>query len=116
MARVTVEDCLEKVDSRFSLVHLAVRRVLQLRGGAPAMVDAPKNKEIVLALREIASGRVTPENIRNIEEARALVGSVPEEREESSRLELKEILEEQTQYDASMEFEESEQFIDQDED
>ncbi len=116
MARVTVEDCLEKVDSRFSLVHLAVRRVLQLRGGAPPMVDAPKNKEIVLALREIAAGRVTPENIRNIEESRTLVGTVPEEKEDSSRLELKEILEEQTQYDASMEFEESEQFIDQDED
>lgn len=80
------------------------------------MVDAPKNKEIVLALREIAAGRVTPENIRNIEEARALIGSVTQEKEDVSRLELKEILEEQTQYDASMEFVESDQFIDQDED
>ena len=116
MARVTIEDCLEKVDSRFSLVHLAVRRVLQLRGGAMSMVDAPKNKEIVVALREIAAGRVTPENIRHIEEARSLIGSVPQEKEDASRLELKEILEEQTQYDASMEFTESDQFIDQDED
>jgi len=80
------------------------------------MVDAPKNKEIVVALREIAAGRVTPENIRNIEEARSLIGSVPQEKEDASRLELKEILEEQTQYDASMEFTESDQFIDQDED
>lgn len=72
MARVTVEDCLEKVDSRFSLMHLAVRRVLQIRNGAPLLVAAPKNKEVVLALREIAAGKVTKENIWQLEEQRAL--------------------------------------------
>lgn len=62
MARITIEDCMKKIDSRFALVHLAVRRVLQLRKGAKPLVDAD-NKEIVLALREIAAGKVTFENI-----------------------------------------------------
>ena len=54
MARVTVEDCLTNVDSRFTLVHLAVRRVLQLRHGAAQTLENVKgNKEVVLALREI---------------------------------------------------------------
>jgi len=72
MARVTVEDCLERVENRFALVHLGVRRVLQLRRGATPLVDAPKNKEGVVALREIADGKVTTENIRDFEELEAL--------------------------------------------
>ena len=64
MARVTVEDCLKNVDNRFALVHLAVRRVLQLRHGAPAVLENVKsNKEVVLALREIASNRINTDNI-----------------------------------------------------
>ncbi len=62
MARVTVEDCLEKVEDRFKLVHLAVERVKQLRKGAEPLVKC-KNKEIVQALREIAAGKVTFENL-----------------------------------------------------
>jgi DNA-directed RNA polymerase subunit omega len=62
MARVTVEDCLEKVKDRFTLVHLTVERVKQLRKGAPPLVKC-KNKEIVVALREIAQGKVTFENL-----------------------------------------------------
>jgi len=58
MARVTVEDCLEKVDNRFSLVHLAAQRVCQLRNGAPSHLIDNKNKLIVTALREIASGTI----------------------------------------------------------
>ncbi|MFH0809574.1 MAG: DNA-directed RNA polymerase subunit omega [Pseudomonadota bacterium] len=60
MARVTVEDCLRQVDNRFQLIHLAAKRVEQLRHGAVPLVHAPKNKEVVLALREIAAGRVMP--------------------------------------------------------
>lgn len=67
MARVTVEDCLNRVNSRFALVHLAVRRVMQARKGYPVFVEAPKNKEIVRALREIAGGEVTLDNIRELE-------------------------------------------------
>ncbi len=57
MARVTVEDCLEKIDNRFSLVHLAAKRVRQLREGAPPHLES-KNKEVVVSLREIAAGAV----------------------------------------------------------
>ena len=57
MARVTIEDCLEQVPNRFSLIHLAFQRVKQLRSGAAPMVQT-KNKEVVAALREIASGKV----------------------------------------------------------
>lgn len=115
MARVTIEDCLKQVDSRFSLVHLAVRRVLQLRGGAVPLVNAPKNKEVVLALREIASGKVTPENIRQIEEVKPLPDATTQGKEETTRMEVREILEAATQYDASMEYEDKQQFLDQDE-
>tara|TARA_R110000868_G_scaffold97619_16_gene268663 strand:- start:7696 stop:7908 length:213 start_codon:yes stop_codon:yes gene_type:complete len=57
MARVTIEDCLEKVENRYELVHLAVKRVKQLRDGADQLVKS-KNKEVVTALREIAAGKV----------------------------------------------------------
>ncbi|OGP52338.1 MAG: DNA-directed RNA polymerase subunit omega [Deltaproteobacteria bacterium RBG_13_43_22] len=57
MARVTVEDCLEQVPNRFSLIHLAFQRVKQLRAGDPQRVQT-KNKEVVVALREIAAGKV----------------------------------------------------------
>ena len=57
MARITVEDCLEKVDNRFGLIHLAAKRVRQLRKGAEPLV-ACKNKDTVVSLREIAAGQV----------------------------------------------------------
>ncbi len=57
MARVTVEDCLEHVENRYELVHLAAKRVKQLREGDEAQVRS-KNKEIVTALREIAAGKI----------------------------------------------------------
>jgi DNA-directed RNA polymerase subunit omega len=59
MARVTIEDCLEKVPTRFGLVHLAAKRVRQLYRGAPVLVRGD-NKEIVMALREIAAGKIVP--------------------------------------------------------
>ncbi|MBK5100173.1 MAG: DNA-directed RNA polymerase subunit omega [Desulfobacteraceae bacterium] len=57
MARITVEDCLEKVDNRFGLIHLAAKRVRQLRKGEEPLVVC-KNKDIVTSLREIAAGKV----------------------------------------------------------
>jgi len=66
MARVTVEDCLEKVENRFVLVHLAAERARQLRKGATPMSDR-KNKEVVLSLREIASGAINQENLKSYE-------------------------------------------------
>lgn len=117
MARVTVEDCLKQVDSRFALVHLAVRRVLQLRSGVPSMVDA-KNKEVVLALREIAAGRVTPDNIRELEEMKVLAApsaaAEVREPEEVSKAEVREIMEEAAQYNAALEFGDVESYEDED--
>lgn len=63
MARITVEDCLKKVGSRFELVHLAAQRVRQIREGSEYLVISPKNEDIVVALREIAAGKVTQETI-----------------------------------------------------
>lgn len=57
MARITVEDCLEKVNNRFELILMASQRVKQLLQGSHPQVDCD-NKEIVTALREIASGVV----------------------------------------------------------
>ena len=58
MARVTVEDCLERVENRFALVILASKRTKELKRGAPVMVHDRDNREIVMALREIARGFV----------------------------------------------------------
>ncbi|BCG64465.1 MAG: DNA-directed RNA polymerase subunit omega [Methyloprofundus sp.] len=63
MARVTVDDCLENVENRFELVLLASKRARQLEKGAEEFLPRGKDKVTVLALREIAEGFVTPENI-----------------------------------------------------
>ena len=57
MARVTVEDCLDRVPNRFALVMLATRRTRQLLDGSPPLVQA-KNKMPIISLREIAAGKV----------------------------------------------------------
>ncbi len=74
MARITVDDCLAQVgdDNRFALVHLAVERIRQHRKGEPFLVEG-KNKEIVMTLREIASGAVSFDNVLELPgERRAL--------------------------------------------
>ncbi len=81
MARVTIEDCLEKVSNRFVLVHLGAKRVIQLRKGAEPLVHAPKNKEVVLALREIAAGEVDFDSIVQIEHDELAAESVQDSRE-----------------------------------
>ena len=65
MARITVEDCLERVDNRFELVHLAAMRTKQLRRGSALLIGRTDNKDIVQSLREIAAGKV---GFRNIQE------------------------------------------------
>ena len=57
MARITVEDCLMQVHSRFILVHLGSQRARDLMKGSPALVQSD-NKSIVTALREVAAGKV----------------------------------------------------------
>ncbi|MBI5286988.1 MAG: DNA-directed RNA polymerase subunit omega [Deltaproteobacteria bacterium] len=63
MARVTIEDSLGKVPSRFALVVLAAKRARQLLKGAKPLIDPKDNKSIVVALREIAAGKVTFEEL-----------------------------------------------------
>lgn len=59
MARITVEDCLKRVANRFILVNMAAKRVRQIREGSEYLVKSPKNEDIVVALREIAAGKIT---------------------------------------------------------
>jgi DNA-directed RNA polymerase subunit omega len=68
MARITIEDCLDHVNNRFTLIHMVARRVRQLRKGAEPTISS-KNRDIVLSLREIAEGNIT---IQTEEEARLL--------------------------------------------
>ena len=62
MARITVEDCQARVDNRFLLVQMAITRVRQYREGYEPLVPS-KNKEVVTALREIAAGKVMPDDL-----------------------------------------------------
>ena len=115
MARVTVEDCLANVDSRFTLVHLAVRRVLQLRHGAlPTLENLKVNKEVVLALREIAAGTITLDNVRQIDESRPLPVEATVQDAEVARADLQEILDEVVSYGASIEYETSDRYSEED--
>jgi len=59
VARITIEDCLRKVDNRFVLVNMVARRVRQIREGSDYLVSSPKNEDIVVSLREVAAGKVT---------------------------------------------------------
>jgi DNA-directed RNA polymerase subunit omega len=71
MARVTVEDCVDKVSNRFDLVLLAAQRARQISGGADLTIDRDRDKNPVVALREIAEETVRP---RELEEA--IVGNL----------------------------------------
>lgn len=63
MARVTVEDCIEKVENRFDLVLLASHRARMISSGQPLTVERDNDKNPVVALREIADGVLTPEDL-----------------------------------------------------
>jgi DNA-directed RNA polymerase subunit omega len=60
MARVTVEDCIQKVENRFDLVLLAAHRARQIASGAQLLVDRDRDKNPVVSLREIAEGELKP--------------------------------------------------------
>jgi DNA-directed RNA polymerase subunit omega len=64
MARVTVEDCIDKVDNRFDLVLLAAHRARQVSQGAPITVDRDNDKNPVVALREIADQTLSPGDLK----------------------------------------------------
>ena len=58
MARITIEDCLRKVSNRFLLVNMVSQRVRQIREGSDYLVSSPKNEDVVVALREVAAGKI----------------------------------------------------------
>ena len=66
MARLTIEDCLETINNRYDLVVLATKRARQLAFGADPLVEEDNDKPTVIALREIAEGLVTLDNIDEI--------------------------------------------------
>jgi len=71
MARVTVEDCVDKIPNRFDLVLLAAQRARQISGGAELTLDRDRDKNPVVALREIAEETVVPEELKE-----ALIGNM----------------------------------------
>jgi DNA-directed RNA polymerase subunit omega len=71
MARVTVEDCVDKVTNRFDLVLLAAQRAREISGGAELTVDRDRDKNPVVALREIADETVLPDELHD-----SLIGSL----------------------------------------
>jgi len=64
MARVTIEDCIEKVPSRFELVILAAQRTKDISAGAKPLIDRDNDKDAVIALREIAQDKLVPDQLR----------------------------------------------------
>jgi DNA-directed RNA polymerase subunit omega len=65
MARVTVEDCVDKIPNRFDLVLMAAQRARQISGGAELTIDRDRDKNPVVALREIAEQTVTPDDLHD---------------------------------------------------
>ena len=63
MARITVEDCLEKVDNQYDLVLLAKERTVQLNAGSPMLVEEDNDKRTIVSLREIGDGKIPVEEL-----------------------------------------------------
>ena len=66
MARVTVEDCVDKIPNRFDLVLLSAQRARQISGGADLTIDRDRDKNPVVALREIAEETVRPDDLHEV--------------------------------------------------
>ena len=85
MARITVEDCLEKVDNQYDLVLLAKERTVQLNAGSPMLVDEDNDKRTIISLREIGDGKI---NVKEIESsAIKRLRKEPDETEEQEEIE-----------------------------
>lgn len=67
MARITVEDCLNRIDNRFEMVLTATKRARQIANGADPLVEEENDKPTVIALREIADGLVDPQSVDMIQ-------------------------------------------------
>jgi DNA-directed RNA polymerase subunit omega len=85
MARVTVEDCVDKVPNRFDLVLLAAQRAREISGGAELTVDRDRDKNPVVALREIADETVKPKNL-NESLVQSLQRVLPDDEDEADEI------------------------------
>ena len=85
MARITVEDCLEKIDNQYDLVLLAKERTVQLNAGAPILVEEDNDKRTIISLREIGDGKIDVKEV----EASAIkrLRKEPDESEEQEEIE-----------------------------
>ena len=63
MARITVEDCMEKIDNQYDLVLLAKERTAQLNSGSPMLVEEDNDKKTIIALREIGDGKLSVKDL-----------------------------------------------------
>ena len=80
MARITVEDCIEKVTNRFELVLLATKRARQITHGSTPLVEVENDKPTVIALREIAEGKIDAASLNEmVEETLEEEGAEPSE-------------------------------------
>ena len=91
MARITVEDCLKKVDNQYDLVLLAKERTVQLNAGSPMLVEEDNDKRTIIALREIGDGKI---EVKDIE-----ASAIKRLRKEPDEIEQQEETEEETNDD-----------------
>ena len=82
MARITVEDCIKKIDSQYDLVMLAKERTSQLNAGEPSLVEKDNDKNTVIALREIGDGKLS---IKSLEDS--AINRLRKQQDDSSELE-----------------------------
>ena len=85
MARITVEDCLEKVDNQYDLVLLAKERTVQLNAGSPMLVEEDNDKRTIISLREIGDGKLDVNEVET--SAIKRLRKEPDESEEQEEIE-----------------------------
>ena len=90
MARITVEDCLEKIDNQYDLVLLAKERTAQLNAGAPMLVDEDNDKRTIISLREIGDGKVSVKDLE--ESAIKRLRKEPDEVEQQEEIEALQVI------------------------
>ena len=85
MARITVEDCLEKIDNQYDLVLLAKERTMQLNAGSPMLVEEDNDKRTIISLREIGDGKIAVKDLE--ENAIKRLRKEPDESSEQEEIE-----------------------------
>tara|TARA_B100001559_G_scaffold255998_1_gene220154 strand:- start:16 stop:513 length:498 start_codon:yes stop_codon:yes gene_type:complete len=85
MARITIEDCLEKIDNQYDLVLLAKERTMQLNAGSPMLVEEDNDKRTIISLREIGDGKIAVKDLE--ENAIKRLRKEPDESSEQEEIE-----------------------------